>query len=121
MLGSSLPISLWPKSKLLTVAPSGKQHIVSASPGLFFYFLLLITPPALQLTYPGTRISTLRELFDFAECADPSHQIQWNIESKVNPHFSNQTRGPLDFAVKQYEVFSQSSYLRSITVCFPIC
>ena len=32
--------------------------------------------PALQLTYPGTRISTLEEVFEFVECADPEHLIR---------------------------------------------
>lgn len=35
-------------------------------------------------THPGTKISTLEELFIFANCADPEHKIQWNIESKIN-------------------------------------
>ncbi|KAF9270547.1 PLC-like phosphodiesterase [Marasmius fiardii PR-910] len=64
----------------------------------------------LQLTYPGTRISTLRELFDFVDCADPQHQIRWNIESKIDPVFPNRTKSVHEFVRKQYEAFSQSSY-----------
>ena len=76
-----------------------------------------MTRTALQLVYPGTRISTLQEVFDFAECADPTHQIQWNIESKINAMFPNQTLGVEDFVQKQYELFSASPYKSSITVC----
>ncbi|GJE87811.1 PLC-like phosphodiesterase [Phanerochaete sordida] len=69
----------------------------------------------LQLTYPGTKISTLEELFDFAECADPAHQILWNIESKINAAHPNQTLGVDDFVEKQYALFTNSAYKSSIT------
>ncbi|THH28281.1 hypothetical protein EUX98_g5900 [Antrodiella citrinella] len=69
----------------------------------------------LQMTYPGTRISTMQEVFDFASCADPSHQILWNIESKINAEYPNQTRSVEDFVTKQYEVFAASPYYSSIT------
>ncbi|KAJ3523579.1 hypothetical protein NM688_g8703 [Phlebia brevispora] len=68
-----------------------------------------------QLTYPGTRISTLGEVFDFVECADPGRQVQWNIESKINAKYPNQTKGVEEFVSKQYEVFSNSPYKHSIT------
>ncbi|EKM60765.1 uncharacterized protein PHACADRAFT_110455 [Phanerochaete carnosa HHB-10118-sp] len=68
----------------------------------------------LQLTYPGTKISTLGEVFDFAECADPSHLISWNIESKINAMFPNQTLGVDDFVEKQYALFANSPYKSSI-------
>ena len=72
---------------------------------------------ALQLTYPGTKISTLREVFNFAECADPHHQISWNIESKINPIFPSKTRGVADFVNAQHKEFVESSYsLSQITV-----
>ena len=72
---------------------------------------------ALQLTYPGTKISTLREVFEFAECADPQHQISWNIESKINPIIPSKTRGVADFVSAQYKEFVDSSYsLSKITV-----
>jgi len=64
----------------------------------------------LQLTYPGTRISTLREVFEFVQCADPQRQISWNIESKINPIFPNNTRGVADFVSKQHKEFVDSSY-----------
>ncbi|KAF8168246.1 PLC-like phosphodiesterase [Crassisporium funariophilum] len=64
----------------------------------------------LQLTYPGTKISTLRELFAFARCADPKRQIQWNIESKINPVDVNSTRGVQDFVDAQHREFVESSY-----------
>jgi len=69
----------------------------------------------LQLTYPGMRISTLKEVFDFVECADPSHQILWNIESKINPQYPNRTLGVGDFVDKQQAIFASSSYHKSIT------
>jgi len=69
----------------------------------------------MQLTYPGTRISTLQEVFEFVECADPGHQIQWNIESKVNPQYPNRTLGVDDFVQKQHAIFAASPYASSIT------
>ena len=68
------------------------------------------------MTYPGTRISTLEEVFAFAECADPSHEILWNIESKINAQFPNQTRVVDDFVKEQHAIFSASAYRKSITV-----
>jgi hypothetical protein len=73
----------------------------------------------LQLTYPGTKISTLREVFEFAQCADPQRQISWNIESKIDPVLPNKTRGVADFVSRQHKEFLDSSYsLSQITVGF---
>ncbi|KAH7914482.1 PLC-like phosphodiesterase [Hygrophoropsis aurantiaca] len=69
----------------------------------------------MQLTYPGAHISTLQEVFDFAECADPSHQILWNIESKINAKHPNRTRSVNDFVSKQHDLFTASPYYGSIT------
>ncbi|KAJ3933028.1 MAG: PLC-like phosphodiesterase [Lentinula lateritia] len=69
----------------------------------------------LQSTYPGVRISTLKELFSFAECADPDFRILWNIESKVNAEHTNQTRSPEDFVTRQHHIFINSPYRHSIT------
>jgi hypothetical protein len=69
----------------------------------------------LQQLYPGTRISTLEEVFAFAECADPTHTLLWNIESKVNAQFPNRTRAPEDFVTAQHAVFKASSYFYAIT------
>jgi len=69
----------------------------------------------MQLTYPGIRISTLREVFDFVQCADPSHKILWNIESKINPIYPNRTLGVGDFVNKQHALFAASPYYHSIT------
>ncbi|TFK30395.1 PLC-like phosphodiesterase [Coprinopsis marcescibilis] len=63
----------------------------------------------LQLNYPGTKISTLREVFQFAACADPFRQIQWNVESKINPVYGN-TRTPEDFVNAQLTEFLRSGY-----------
>jgi len=68
-----------------------------------------------QLVYPGVKISTLREVFDFVACADPSHQILWNIESKINPQYPNRTAGVDDYVQKQLEIFISTPYYRSIT------
>ncbi|KAI0735526.1 PLC-like phosphodiesterase [Earliella scabrosa] len=69
----------------------------------------------LQLTYPGTRLSTLQELFDFAACADPARQVLWNIESKIDAQFPNSTLGVQDFVQKQHALFVRSGYKSSIT------
>jgi hypothetical protein len=69
------------------------------------------------LTYPGTKISTLDELFKFAHCADPERTIQWNIESKINAAIPNSTRGVDDFVTLQHQAFLDSGYrLSHITV-----
>ena len=73
-------------------------------------------PKAQQLLYPGARISTLQEVFHFMECADPSHRILWNIESKINAEHPNRTARVEDFVQKQHAIFSASPYYRSITV-----
>jgi glycerophosphoryl diester phosphodiesterase len=64
----------------------------------------------LQLTYPGTKITTLREVFEFVQCADPRRNISWNIESKINPILPNNTRGVADFVRRQHKGFVNSSY-----------
>ncbi|KAJ3992017.1 PLC-like phosphodiesterase [Lentinula boryana] len=69
----------------------------------------------LQSTYSGVRISTLKELFSFAECADPDYRILWNIESKVNAEHTNRTRSPRDFVSSQHDIFVHSPYRHSIT------
>ncbi|KAI0734009.1 PLC-like phosphodiesterase [Fomitopsis betulina] len=69
----------------------------------------------MQLTYPGTRISTMQEVFDFVECADPEHKILWNIESKINPQYPNRTLGVEDFVTRQHALFSASFYASQIT------
>ncbi|KAL5535130.1 hypothetical protein ACEPAF_3224 [Sanghuangporus sanghuang] len=69
----------------------------------------------LQLTYPGTKISTLQETFDFVSCADPNRQILWNIESKIDPIFPDRTKGVQEFVQKQQELFEKSGYKSSIT------
>ena len=69
------------------------------------------------MTYPGTKISTLEELFAFARCADPGRLIHWNIESKINAVQPNSTRGVNDFVTLQHEAFLKSGYrLSQITV-----
>ncbi|KAG1716333.1 hypothetical protein ID866_817 [Astraeus odoratus] len=68
-----------------------------------------------QLLYPGARIPTLKEVFDFVSCVDPSHSILWNIESKIDAPFPNRTASVQDFVRKQHAVFLASPYYQSIT------
>ncbi|KAH7104469.1 PLC-like phosphodiesterase [Auriculariales sp. MPI-PUGE-AT-0066] len=69
----------------------------------------------LQATYPGTKISTLQEFFDFVSCADPEHQMRFNIESKINPEQPNNTASPEVFVSKQHEIFVATPYAKAIT------
>ena len=72
-----------------------------------------------QLIYPGMKISTLDELFEFARCADSERTIRWNIESKINSVEPNSTRGIDDFVTLQHRAFLRSGYNTSqITVGF---
>ncbi|KAF9568528.1 PLC-like phosphodiesterase [Agrocybe pediades] len=61
-------------------------------------------------TYPGTKISTLNELFKFAQCVDSKREIQFNIESKINPEDPSATRGVDDFVKLQRAEFQRSGY-----------
>ena len=58
----------------------------------------------------------MQEVFDFVECADPAHQVLWNIESKIDAEFPNLTLGVDDFVTKQHALFDKSPYKSSITV-----
>ncbi|KAI5124390.1 hypothetical protein M0805_008275 [Coniferiporia weirii] len=69
----------------------------------------------LQLTYPGTRISSLQEVFDFARCVDPECNILWNIESKIDPRYVNRTKDAREFVERQHYDFEKSGYKNSIT------
>jgi hypothetical protein len=115
MLENISLISPWPKSRPSTAAHRGKMTIVRYPP-TNTTILLRSIDSALQLIYPGMRISTLKEVFNFVECADPSHQILWNIESKINPQYPNRTLGVGDFVDKQQAIFASSLYHKSITV-----
>ncbi|KAJ3567154.1 hypothetical protein NP233_g6556 [Leucocoprinus birnbaumii] len=64
----------------------------------------------MQITVPGTKLSTLAEVFSFARCADPLRQVHFNIESKVNPQFNGTTRPPEDFVAAQHAQFVNSGY-----------
>ncbi|KAL7414954.1 PLC-like phosphodiesterase [Mrakia frigida] len=50
----------------------------------------------LQVTVPGTKLSTMDEFFDFIHATD--EPVLFNIESKVDGDFHNLTRSPEDFA-----------------------
>ncbi|KAJ7693668.1 PLC-like phosphodiesterase [Mycena rosella] len=69
----------------------------------------------LQLTYSGTRISTLQEVFDFVECADPEHLMRWNIESKIDAASPDRTASVDTFVTSQHAIFAASPYRHSIT------
>lgn len=72
---------------------------------------------ALQLTYPGTKISTLDEVFDFVRCVDKKREVRFNIESKVNAVTPNTTRSPQEFVKAQHDAFLASGYpLAQLTV-----
>ena len=118
-LARTLLISLWLKSKPWIAVRNVRLIFVSFFPSRRGDSLYTDHFSALQLTYPGTKIPTLREVFEFAECADPQHQILWNIESKINPGLPNKTRGVADFVRAQHKEFVDSSYnLSQITVGF---
>ncbi|KAL1698463.1 PLC-like phosphodiesterase [Schizophyllum commune] len=70
-----------------------------------------------QRTYPGTKLSTLSELFDFVSCVDPEHTVSFNIESKVNHTLVTgyNTKGVNAFVTAQYVEFEKSGYLDRIT------
>ncbi|KAG6910557.1 hypothetical protein DXG01_009507 [Tephrocybe rancida] len=70
----------------------------------------------LQLIYPGSKIPTMQEVFDFVACADPKRQMQFNIESKIDPTAPSNSRSVDDFVNLQHAVFKKSGYpLESIT------
>ncbi|KAF9452569.1 PLC-like phosphodiesterase [Macrolepiota fuliginosa MF-IS2] len=64
----------------------------------------------MQLIVPGTKLSTLDEVFDFVKCVDTKREVFFNIESKVNPQFNGTTRGPDDFVNLQHAAFIKSGY-----------
>jgi hypothetical protein len=70
----------------------------------------------MQLTYPGARISTQKEVFDFVACADPHHRMRFNIESKINAQSPNATAAVDEFVTRQLAVFQASPYRNQITV-----
>ena len=63
---------------------------------------------ALQILYPGTRLSTLPEMFSFLSCADPKAQVKLNIESKIDAEFPNLTVGVQEFVQKQHNDFTNA-------------
>ncbi|KAG5648230.1 hypothetical protein DXG03_006187 [Asterophora parasitica] len=70
----------------------------------------------MQLIHPGTKISTLQEVFDFVACVDHKRQIIFNVESKVDAVTPNNTRSAEDFVALQHAVFKKSGYSsKSIT------
>lgn len=115
-----MPISRWPKSRPWIAARSACITTVSGTGKLVgqnAHTPRLLSELALQLTHPGTKISTLGELFQFAKCADPNRSINWNIESKINPVLANATRSVTDFVTLQNKEFVKSGYkLSQITV-----
>lgn len=69
-----------------------------------------LTTHPLQLLYPGTKISTLSEVFAFARCVDKKREVFWNIESKINPVTPASTRSVEDFVTAQHAAFLASGY-----------
>merc|ERR1711939_432506 len=66
-----------------------------------------------QLTYPGHKLATMQEVFDFVECTQTP--VLYNIESKVNPIQTNSTRSPEDFAKLQLKIFEDYNLVSRIT------
>lgn len=54
---------------------------------------------------PGTKLSTLDEVFDFVECAT-DEPVLFNIESKVNPVQKNETRSAAEFVNAMGAIFA---------------
>lgn len=54
---------------------------------------------------PGTKLSTLDEVFDFVECAT-DEPVHFNIESKINPVQRNQTRSAAEFVNAMGAIFA---------------
>ncbi|KAJ7275412.1 PLC-like phosphodiesterase [Mycena haematopus] len=72
----------------------------------------------LQLTYPGTRISTLQEVFDFIQPPDAWVENSWNIESKIDAVYPVRTASVEDFVQNQHAIFAASPYKDSITASY---
>ncbi|KIY67612.1 PLC-like phosphodiesterase [Cylindrobasidium torrendii FP15055 ss-10] len=68
-----------------------------------------------QLRYPGLKLSTMDELFDFVQCVDTENDLYFNIESKIDAALPHRTRPVADFVELQYEAFAKSQYLHHIT------
>jgi len=68
-----------------------------------------------QLLYPKTSISSMQEVFEFVNCADPTHQVLFNIESKIDPEYPPHSVGVEEFVTRQHAVFTSSGYMQSIT------
>lgn len=69
----------------------------------------------MQLIYPGSKISTLQEVFDFVSCADPQRQVHWNIEAKIDGLHRNMTFDVDEFVTKTHALFVKSEYKDKIT------
>lgn len=57
----------------------------------------------------------MSEVFDFVSCADPKHQMMFNIESKIDAEHPNNTVGVYEFVTRQHAAFMASPYRYSIT------
>ncbi|CED84305.1 plc-like phosphodiesterase [Phaffia rhodozyma] len=68
----------------------------------------------LQITVPGTKVSTLEELFEFVKCAT-SEPVLYNIESKVDGDFRNLTRAPEDFVAAYETLYKKWNLIDRIT------
>ncbi|KAK9893671.1 PLC-like phosphodiesterase [Cystobasidium minutum MCA 4210] len=66
-----------------------------------------------QLLYPGIKLATLEEFFDFVTCTGTP--VLYNIESKVDAVFPNYTQGPEVFVEKQLATFQKYGLVDHIT------
>lgn len=72
---------------------------------------------------PGTKLSTLDEVFDFVQCAT-DEPVLFNIESKINPVQRNETRSAAEFVAAMGKIFTArgDAFLDRIThQSFDVC
>ncbi|WWC58437.1 uncharacterized protein I303_100977 [Kwoniella dejecticola CBS 10117] len=68
----------------------------------------------LQEVYPGTKLSTLSEMFDFVSCAT-DEEVLFNIETKIDSDYRNLTRSTEDFVAAIGEVYGQYNIWDRVT------
>ncbi|WVF70063.1 hypothetical protein IAT40_004850 [Kwoniella sp. CBS 6097] len=68
----------------------------------------------LQEVVPGTKLSTLSEMFDFVSCAT-DEEVLFNIETKIDGDFHNLTRTPEDFVQAIGDVYEQYNMMDRVT------
>ncbi|WWC86085.1 uncharacterized protein L201_000956 [Kwoniella dendrophila CBS 6074] len=67
-----------------------------------------------QEVYPGTKLSTLSEMFDFVSCAT-DEEVLFNIETKVDGDYHNLTRSASDFVKAIGDVYGKYNIWDRVT------